>query len=335
MIGKVRAHDLQGISPAMSNLALDQILTALAVEVYEVSFCEFAADTAVVIGPENAIEVHYVLTGTLFVDTPLGRSEVPAGGIVILPPGIVQRVASASDPDRIFDAAEIFSVRPNGMFMLNAAGDDPATAQIVCGHIRADFSGSFGPLQGIRQPICCSLQDHPIVAAAFATILREVSGVALGGRALIGALMKACLILALREHAMEHGVAKTLPGLFERPSLARAVAVVLEASAAPLSLNSLAKAAGMSRSKFAKTFVDMLGTTPMEFVARTRLAHGRTLVLSTDLPVSDIAIKVGFSSRSHFSRAFKNAFGLDPTTLRRNTGTDLEKSSQGHGMNAF
>ena len=55
----------------------------------------------------------------------------------------------------------------------------------------------------------------------------------------------------------------------------------------------------------------------MEFVARTRLDHARNLLLSTQLPVSIVANRVGFISRSHFSRAFRNAFGMDPTKLRK------------------
>ncbi|MFA5988580.1 MAG: AraC family transcriptional regulator [Sphingomonas sp.] len=307
----------------MNDLALDKILAALVVEVDEVSFCEVAAGAAVVIDAENALEVHYVLAGTLFVQTPLGRSEVSAGGVVIVPPGVHQQMAGEEKPDRIFNAADICSVRPNGMFTLDAARDDLPALKVVCGHVRADFSGSFGPLQGLEQPISVALNDQPVVLAAFETMLREVGSVELGSRAIISALMKACLILALRSHAGVHGVAKTLPGLFQQPSLARAVATILEDASVPLSLNSLAKISGMSRSKFAKIFAEKLGTTPMEFVARTRLARGRTLILSTDLPVSDIAIMVGFSSRSHFSRAFSNAFGADPTSLRRTAALEL------------
>jgi AraC-like DNA-binding protein len=40
--------------------------------------------------------------------------------------------------------------------------------------------------------------------------------------------------------------------------------------------------------------------------------------LSTELSISDIANRVGFASRSHFSRSFRNAFDIDPTRMRRN-----------------
>ncbi|WP_010188475.1 AraC family transcriptional regulator [Sphingomonas sp. PAMC 26605] len=311
----------------INSSALDQILAALTVKVDEVSFCEVASDAAILIEPEDVIEVHFVLTGTLFVKTPVGCAEIYAGGIVAVPPGVFHRVAGSEVPGRIFKSADVFSVRPNGMFTLDASSDEPAEVRIVCGHIRADVSGSFGALQGMKEPLCADLQGDPIIRAAFEAMLREVSSVELGSRTLIAALMKACLVLALRRHAAINGIAKTLPGLFGQPSLARAVAMVLENPAAHHSLSSLAKESGMSRSKFAKVFVEMLGVTPIDFVSRTRLTQGRDLLLSTTLPISDIATMVGFASRSYFSRAFKKAFNADPTTLRRGIGLTRIKSN--------
>jgi AraC-like DNA-binding protein len=74
----------------------------------------------------------------------------------------------------------------------------------------------------------------------------------------------------------------------------------------------------MSRSKFSKTFAETVGSPPMEFVSRARLDRAQQLLLSTGLSISDIANHVGFASRSHFSRSFRNEFGVDPTSMRRN-----------------
>ena len=55
----------------------------------------------------------------------------------------------------------------------------------------------------------------------------------------------------------------------------------------------------------------------MEFVAKTRLHHAAELLRGTDLPVKAIAASIGFASRSHFSRAFRAAYGRDPRAYRR------------------
>lgn len=73
----------------------------------------------------------------------------------------------------------------------------------------------------------------------------------------------------------------------------------------------------MSRSAFARDFKATLGVAPMEFVTRTRLNLARRLLASTVRPVEAVAADVGFSSRSHFSRVFRDQYGTDPSTFRR------------------
>jgi transcriptional regulator GlxA family with amidase domain len=55
----------------------------------------------------------------------------------------------------------------------------------------------------------------------------------------------------------------------------------------------------------------------MEFVARVRLDHARRLLLATGRSIEAIAVTVGFRSRSHFSRLFRERFGVDPSSFRR------------------
>jgi len=103
------------------------------------------------------------------------------------------------------------------------------------------------------------------------------------------------------------------------PRLSKAVTMVLDRPAAAHSVASLARAAGMSRSAFAREFSTNLATSPMAFVARTRLHQAAQLLAGTRLPIKVIAKSVGFASRSHFSRAFAAAYGADPSGFRRGT----------------
>ena len=59
--------------------------------------------------------------------------------------------------------------------------------------------------------------------------------------------------------------------------------------------------------------------TPMRFVTVTRLHRAAELLRSTAMPIKMIAGIVGFSSRSHFSHAFRDAYGVDPLNFRTNT----------------
>jgi AraC family transcriptional regulator len=60
-----------------------------------------------------------------------------------------------------------------------------------------------------------------------------------------------------------------------------------------------------------------MGTTPMDFVTRARLAKARDLIGTAEGSVTSIAKAVGFSSRSHFSSRFRERYGEDPTAFRK------------------
>ena len=68
---------------------------------------------------------------------------------------------------------------------------------------------------------------------------------------------------------------------------------------------------------FARTFRRSFGRSPHDFVREQRLTRASELLLSSDAPVSAIAMATGFSDQSHLTRCFKLRFGEPPATLRR------------------
>jgi AraC-like DNA-binding protein len=72
----------------------------------------------------------------------------------------------------------------------------------------------------------------------------------------------------------------------------------------------------MSRSAFAERFSAVLGRPPIEFLKEVRLRRAAQLLEMTDLPVKVVAGSVGYSSRSYFSRAFKELYGTYPANFR-------------------
>jgi transcriptional regulator GlxA family with amidase domain len=74
--------------------------------------------------------------------------------------------------------------------------------------------------------------------------------------------------------------------------------------------------AGMSRSAFSEHFSKTFGRTAMEFVKGVRLRRAAELLVTTKRPIKAIAVDVGYHSRSHFTRAFKETHGLNPAAYR-------------------
>lgn len=85
----------------------------------------------------------------------------------------------------------------------------------------------------------------------------------------------------------------------------------------PLALSDLAGAAHVSANHLVRLFRSHLGQTPMRYLWGVRLQRGAELLTGTGLSVSEIADRVGFATPYHFSRLFRERFGVTPTELRR------------------
>jgi AraC family transcriptional activator of mtrCDE len=304
----------------LSDVILDRLLTTMDVAVEAFAVCEVRRGLRLV-GGASAVEVHYVLSGTLFLtigDRPPMRCG--PGSIVVVPPGLRQVMAAEEGAGIDVRAADCCAPTRSGMLLFDAAEGAAGDVRVVCGLIAANISGSFGLLDAVKQPVIEDLSDAAMVRQSYAAMLDEINGDGLGARALTGALMKACLIVLLRRHFAHAGAESSVLSTLRDPRLGKAVTTVLDRPAAAHSVASLARTAGMSRSAFAREFSTNLSTSPMAFVARTRLHHAAELLTATRLPVKVIAASVGFASRSHFSRAFSAAYGADPSGFRRETG---------------
>jgi len=87
--------------------------------------------------------------------------------------------------------------------------------------------------------------------------------------------------------------------------------------AEPLALDSLACQAGVSKYHFLRTYKALTGRTPMEDVRSIRANAARTLILSTALPLKDIAPRTGLGNEYAMSRIFRRYFNMPPGAWRR------------------
>lgn len=85
----------------------------------------------------------------------------------------------------------------------------------------------------------------------------------------------------------------------------------------PVSLEQAAERAHMSRYHFCRIFHGATGATFLEYLYNVRLAKAHQLLLGSDLSLSEIAARCGFSSTSHLTRIFKNTYGMPPREFRK------------------
>lgn len=96
-------------------------------------------------------------------------------------------------------------------------------------------------------------------------------------------------------------------------AIARAVAFLESHASQPLRLEQLASQAGMSRRTFQRLFREMVGSSPIDYLLRTRVTRAaRMLAQGYRGSMARLADAVGFGDANYFSRQFKALTGMSP-----------------------
>ncbi|WP_420410500.1 GlxA family transcriptional regulator [Hoeflea sp.] len=85
----------------------------------------------------------------------------------------------------------------------------------------------------------------------------------------------------------------------------------------PMDRTSMARLAGISVRHLDRLFATHLKAGFLDTYRRIRLDHARRLLEQSPLSVSEVAFATGFSSAGHFSRSFRELFGITPTAIRQ------------------
>ena len=83
-----------------------------------------------------------------------------------------------------------------------------------------------------------------------------------------------------------------------------------------ISVEKIASFCGLNRTYFGRIFKETVGKSPQQFLLSYRMAKAAELLKLTELSISDIGNAVGYPNQLHFSRAFKNVYGVSPREWR-------------------
>jgi AraC-like DNA-binding protein len=99
--------------------------------------------------------------------------------------------------------------------------------------------------------------------------------------------------------------------------LSRAVEYIDANLGRHLKLPEIAQTLGMSPHHFAHAFKQTMGVAPHQYLIARRVARAKSLLRETDLPMGEIAYRVGYSNQAHFSTLFHRFAAMTPTTFRQ------------------
>jgi anti-anti-sigma factor len=87
-----------------------------------------------------------------------------------------------------------------------------------------------------------------------------------------------------------------------------------------LGLDDVAREIATSSRQLQRVFAELAGSAFRDELAAVRMQHGAALLQTTDLPVSEIAHRVGYRQAAQFAKAFRRHHGISPSALRRASG---------------
>lgn len=132
------------------------------------------------------------------------------------------------------------------------------------------------------------------------------------GMVLSQEVMNMCLLTARRTEADEQTTSLSARLGTRHEKLIEAVAFLEARIEEPFDLDACAEKLRLSRRQIERLFNRYLGVTPVRYMNDLRLQRGRALLAETDMSVTDVAIACGYTSASHFSKSFRQRYGVSP-----------------------
>ncbi|WP_028225628.1 AraC family transcriptional regulator [Paraburkholderia ferrariae] len=249
--------------------------------------------------------------------------RVEAGDFVLLPHGHAHVLASAPEVEpMLFDdmVAEL-GLQPSFDTPLRfAAGGGGAMSELYTG-IVVYREAVRSPLFTVLPPFIHVRANDPAVgpwlASTLAAFIRESMACQPGWAVAAARLADVLFVQLLRAH-LASAVSHTgwLRGLMD-PQIGRAIALVHRHPERDWTVEALAAAAGMSRSRFSARFVELVDETPIGHLTSYRMYLASGALRDTRRRLIEIAESVGYASEKAFIRAFRRWSGMAPKQYAR------------------
>lgn len=198
-------------------------------------------------------------------------------------------------------------------------GDGPRTRLTCCAY-RFLETATSAPLLSFLPPVIVVRRGTASddIRRTLVDLAQEVGADGLGTSGILSRLAELAFLRVLREHLSDRRVTPhdILGGLAD-PHVGEALASIHRSLAEPWTVASLAARVGLSRTGFAELFSAKTGVSPMRYLQMCRIQEAARLVALTNLGISEIGQRVGYTDAAAFSRAFRRETGKAAREYRR------------------
>lgn len=215
--------------------------------------------------------------------------------------------------------------------ILHHGGGGKAT-RMICGAVHFDHPASKYLINHLPPVICVDTVKNSEAAWLKNTLdlmAREATALRPGGDTLVTRLADVLVVLAIRSWIGStgentHGWLKAI----QDPLIGKAILFVHRQPEKSWTVESLAHEVSMSRSAFADRFREVVGETPMQYLAQWRVSLAMGWLQESASTVAEVAGRVGYQSEASFSRAFKRIAGFPPGSLHKKKDSILDSMAR-------
>lgn len=312
-ISAAHSSNLVGVMDPLSDILsgvriLDALFTRL----------EFRAPWGITAPGGPGVKFVLVVRGsaTLAYDSQPAPIELHSGDVCIMiddaPHRLYEHAASPS-----ITCAELEKLRIGNLIEYGGSG---AVTSIISGIFTLE-SLQGGPLLNVL-PKILHLKFDQHRSLAFQSVLEllavETGGPGLGYDAVVSRLFELLFVHAIRAYSLQPDGPKEgwLAAIADR-NLAQVLAAMHAEPSRDWTVETLASAAGMSRSAFAARFRAVVGQPPLDYLTQWRVYCAIRLMHKQNLSLDEVSQRIGYDSTSAFNRMFKRKTGLTPGMFRK------------------
>jgi AraC-like DNA-binding protein len=292
---------------------------------------------------ECVVLFHILVDGTCEVACPQHPlTTMEAGDVIVFPRGD-QHVMRSHSTASTTPLSEVFSPGAHDEPPQLSFGGGGRTSRFVCGYLncdqrfsplvealptmllvrsRHDYSGIEAIDAAGSRPLSVPQGSGTWLGTTLKYTFNEARAARPGNAAILGRLTELMFVEILREY-MQRLTADQggwLAGLND-PHVGKALQLMHTDPARNWTVDDLGREVGISRSVLAQRFTDLVGETPMRYLANWRMQLAKQLMREGAGNVQEVAARVGYDSEAAFNRAFKRATGSPPAAWRKSALT--------------
>jgi len=160
------------------------------------------------------------------------------------------------------------------------------------------------------------LQELNWIQAVLNQLSREYLSMRPGTEIVVSRMTEVLIVELIRMNFGQQGETTLIKALADK-HISKALQQLHQRPEHNWSLDSVAIEVGLSRAAFAKRFRQLVGQPMFDYLTQLRMQRACQLLAETDLPLYDVASRVGYESDLAFTRTFKKRLGKTPTMYRK------------------